>query len=286
MAFVPIPANVYDTPSEAWAAVIKACLEDGQTIAPRKGAALELPGIPQFTIRTMQALPMAANGREFRHAIGVLEGLSLVGQVSVPETFIDRVAAFRPFVTRSVFWGAYGPRAAGDLGNVAELLMSHPDSRQAVISLYDSDRDLGRPEVVDVPCTLTLQFRIRRRAPGGDPQLELHASMRSNDAWLGLPYDLMQFAMVQAAITQHLGIEMGDYTHTAASLHLYEKHIERARDVSYDEGLYWFPWPWWGGNGDLSSTASRARRILLGQHSKLTKTTAFEDWCISILATQ
>ena len=43
----------------------------------------------------------------------------------------------------------------------------------------------------DIPCTLSLQFFLREASD----QLWLHtiATMRSNDAWLGVPYDTFNF---------------------------------------------------------------------------------------------
>lgn len=264
--------RTFGTPSEAWAATIEELLRGGSMIHPRKGPALELPGVHTFSVVSPTNMPMAAAGRDFRQAIGVVEGLSLVGQVSIPEIMIDKVAAFRPFVNHSIFAGAYGPRAATAVGRVAELLREHPDTRQAVISLYDSSRDLGHPDQVDVPCTIALQFKLR------SGRLDMWAAMRSNDAWLGLPYDLVQFTMIQAALAQHAGVAPGSYTHSAGSMHLYERHLERARRAGYAEPERYFDWPWWGGSGEIGETASRARRILLGQGGQLEGLTGFEQF--------
>ena len=270
------------TLSSGWYDALTAVIQDGISIAPTKGPALEYPGVFAVEIEMPQSIILDVPGREFRHVIGALEGLSLVGQVSIAETFIDRVAAFRPFVRHSIFWGVYGPRAVGSIGQIATMLAVKPDSRQAVISLYNSKTDLGRPEEVDVPCTLTIQFKVRRQ------RLEMWVAMRSNDVWLGLPYDLMQFAMLQAAIAQHLGIPAGPYTHTAGSMHLYDRHSVKAQEV-YRSGSVegWNPTvmdsPVWGGSGDISETASRARRILLGEEHYLDNLTEFEKQMVQWL---
>lgn len=275
-----LPERAYALPDEAFVRTVHLIRAFGQRIEPTKGPALELPGVHHFAVESMD-LPMTVAGRDLRHAIGVLEGLSLVGQVSLPEAFIDRVAAFRPFVRHSTFWGAYGPRAAGDLGGVVDVLRARPDSRQAVVSLYDSDRDLNRSEVVDVPCTVALQFKVR------DDRLELWTVMRSNDAWLGLPYDLMQFAMVQEAVAAAVGVPAGRYHHSAGSMHLYDRHVPRSVDLALGraEGAP-IPRPWFGGDGSIGETASRARRILTRDHGALGDLTEFERWAVELLAVE
>jgi thymidylate synthase len=55
--------------------------------------------------------------------------------------------------------------------------------------------------------------------------------MRSNDAIWGLPYDIFLFTMLQELLACELGIEVGTYSHSVASLHLYERHFELARRI-------------------------------------------------------
>ena len=52
--------------------------------------------------------------------------------------------------------------------------------------------------------------------------------MRSNDVYLGLPHDVFSFTMIQEIVARLLGVEMGDYTHFAGSLHLYDEHADDA----------------------------------------------------------
>ena len=52
--------------------------------------------------------------------------------------------------------------------------------------------------------------------------------MRSNDLWLGFPYDVFQFTCMQVLMSMELGIELGSYTHIAGSLHIYERDFKKA----------------------------------------------------------
>lgn len=124
-------------------------------------------------------------------------------------------------------YGAYGPRLFNKNGidqvnNVIRLLSTRETSRQAVIQIFAAE-DLVEAHK-EIPCTCTLQFLLREK------KLHMFTSMRSNDAFYGLPHDVFSFTMLQEIIARALGVEVGTYKHAVGSLHLYEKHIESAKD--------------------------------------------------------
>lgn len=102
---------------------------------------------------------------------------------------------------------------------VEDILKADPLTRQAVIHIKDPVDYIDKYSN-DVPCTLTLQFLIRN----GELNLTVH--MRSNDLWTGFPYDVFSFTCFQILLAFRLGVEIGTYTHTAGSLHLYERSLE------------------------------------------------------------
>jgi thymidylate synthase len=132
--------------------------------------------------------------------------------------------------------GGYGPRLFNMRGhnqvdNVISLLKKRPDSRQAVIQLFDA-ADLEK-KYKDIPCTCTLQFMIRNE------RLQLVTSMRSNDAFLGLPHDVFSFTMLQEIVAQSLNVGLGSYKHMVGSLHLYDENRKGAQTY-VDEGYQAF----------------------------------------------
>ena len=74
----------------------------------------------------------------------------------------------------------------------------------------------------DLNCTVCLQFIVR------DEKLYCTTYMRSNDLWLGFPYDVFQFTCIQIRMAMELGLDIGSYTHIAGSLHIYERDFEKA----------------------------------------------------------
>jgi len=122
---------------------------------------------------------------------------------------------------RKTIYGAYGPRMFNLRGhdqihNVVTLLTQKPESRRAVIQLFDAE-DLAAPRK-EIPCTCSLQFMIRAG------RLNMATVMRSNDAYLGLSHDMFAFTMIQEILARTLKVELGGYTHFVGSLHIYRKH--------------------------------------------------------------
>ena len=99
---------------------------------------------------------------------------------------------------------------------VRKLLSDAPETRQAVIHIKEPRNIPSK----DVNCTVSLQFLLR------DNKLYLTVYMRSNDLWLGFPFDVFQFANMQILMAMELGVELGTYTHIAGSLHLYERDFK------------------------------------------------------------
>lgn len=96
-------------------------------------------------------------------------------------------------------------------------------TRQAVIHIKDARNTLESP-TKDMPCTVCLQFFIRPDNEGID-RLHMTTYMRSNDMWMGYPYDIFQFTCMQIQLSMELGVALGTYTHIAGSLHLYERNL-------------------------------------------------------------
>lgn len=97
---------------------------------------------------------------------------------------------------------------------VKSLLAADKNTRQAVLHIKTADDNPSK----DVNCTVCLQFLLREN--------KLHATvyMRSNDIWMGFPYDVFSFTALQVKMAMELGVDIGTYTHIAGSLHLYERN--------------------------------------------------------------
>lgn len=103
---------------------------------------------------------------------------------------------------------------------VEELFRKDRNTRQAVIHI----KEASNKRTKDMNCTIALQFFVR------DDKMHLTAYMRSNDIWLGFPYDIFNFTAMQILLAMKLDLEIGTYTHIAGSLHLYEKDLKTIKE--------------------------------------------------------
>ena len=141
---------------------------------------------------------------------------------------------------------------------VLKLLRDDLYSRRAVLIFSDASNSVDAYSK-DVACASSLQFLVR------SGKLHVFAHMRSNDAILGLPYDVFLFTMLQELMAVELELKLGTYFHTATSLHLYERHIDLAKRVIENEVSEIFEMPPLSGQEQLSTFLAVEKRIRLGE---------------------
>ncbi|WP_246622418.1 thymidylate synthase [Rhizobium laguerreae] len=145
----------------------------------------------------------------------------------------EYIPGYEKDAENGILAGAYGPRihsmhgSINQLENVTALLKGKSTSKRAVIQLYDA-ADIA-VEHKEIPCTTALQFVVR------DGRLHMSTTMRSNDAYKGLPHDVFCFTMLQEMMAARLDFELGDYLHYATSMHVYNGSIE-AMEHYVEEG--------------------------------------------------
>lgn len=191
------------------------------TVSPRGLATRELTGAV-LRLEYAQNCVVSLKARQLNYHFMVAEWLWVA-------TGREDVASIAPYNKKiadfsddgEIFFGAYGPRWRDQIGYLLAKLRKDPDSRQAVISIWRPNP----PSTKDVPCTVAMQYLIR------DGELHTIVTMRSSDAWLGLPYDIFNFARLGSIVAGELGIEQGSLQLQLGSLHLYETNHEAVRKV-------------------------------------------------------
>lgn len=210
--------------------VIEEIQEHGVRINPTKGPAAELTGVLlEVTDPRARLSRSETRGKPYSCLGELCWYLAKTNDLGFIAYYIP---AYKKYADGNKIFGGYGPRLFNWMGlnqmaNVTNILRRKPDSRQAVIQLFDA-HDIVE-EHKDTPCTCTLQFMIR-----GD-ELHMFTNMRSNDAFWGLPHDVFCFTMLQEIMARDLSIEVGSYKHAVGSLHLYDKSADAARQF-LDEG--------------------------------------------------
>lgn len=222
-AIINIPDGV-----NGYVDLVKHVLEHGKETAPRGMKTREIEDAIIRIDDVYNTLPLNVN-RGTVPGIGAVEACQLVSGTSFPDLVIAVGPQFANYAEdNGVFHGAYGPRTNGQYDVVIDRLKADPDSRQAVVTIWNPQYDL-QPQKRDYPCTVLHQFRIR------DNKLNMSVYMRSNDVWLGAAYDFFQFTRVQIAMASVLGIEPGKYAHHVGSLHIYEEHYASADKLAYTD---------------------------------------------------
>lgn len=140
---------------------------------------------------------------------------------------IDMLEAYAPSYVKFAnkdkrAYGAYGKRVMSYLNYAVDILLRDWRSRQAVVSIWRPDDLLMVGRTPDMPCTLTWQFLLR------DNKLDMVVNMRSNDVWLGFPYDVFAFTCFQRLVANTLNTRVGIYHHNVGSMHLYARNRDAA----------------------------------------------------------
>lgn len=205
-------------------AVIEEIQRHGERISPTKGDAVELTGVLlELTNPRARLSQTETRGKPYSCLGELCWYLAKTNDLSFIFYYLPQ---YKKFADGDEIFGGYGPRlfnwkGTDQFSNVISLLKRNPDSRKAVIQLFDSQDIVV--EHKDVPCTCTMQFMLR----GGS--LHMFTNMRSNDALWGVAHDFFCFTMLQEIIARDLGVELGTYKHAVGSLHLYDESIETAK---------------------------------------------------------
>lgn len=217
--------------TQLWLRALAALVERGERVSPRGIGTVELRPAT-LVLENPRARWIQVPERKLSKLLGYLEALMLLAGVSDPGLLVKAAPQYAGFVNQETgeLDGAYGPRVGPQLPYVRDLLRRDPDTRQAVITIFGP---VDHRESRDVPCTVSLHFMVR------DGALELITYMRSNDVWLGWPYDVVMFTVLQEALATDLGLRLGQYTHVAGSLHLYDTNHEKAARIAEQYGGRW-----------------------------------------------
>lgn len=212
----------HDSLDEVLIELYQALLRSSLKNKGSRGENIDLLGVALRIRKPRTRLSRSENrGRPFSALGELLWYLSGSDKLDFIEPYVPR---YKEDARDGVLHGAYGPRLFAmdgkfnQLENVTALLRKRDWSRRAVIQLFDA-KDISA-DFPEVPCTTTLQFHIR------DGALNLGASMRSNDAYWGLPHDVFCFTMLQEMMAKRLGLQLGEYYHYAGSMHVYEKVVK------------------------------------------------------------
>lgn len=188
-----------------------------------RGATREILGVSLRISKPRARLSRSENRGKPFSALGEL--LWYLARSDKLDFIFPYVEQYKKDAVGGIIEGAYGPRlfamrgAIDQIANVAELLVKKPTTRRAVIQLFNAE-DIATDHK-EIPCTTTLQFFIR------DGCLHMSTTLRSNDAYWGLPHDVFCFTMIQEMLARRLQVDLGEYYQYVGSMHVYERFFEK-----------------------------------------------------------
>jgi|TARA_B110000977_G_scaffold33701_2_gene44886 thymidylate synthase len=100
-------------------------------------------------------------------------------------------------------------------------LKENPDSRRHIVSAWNVN-DLNKMTLP--PCHYAFQCYVRGE------YLDLMWQQRSGDLFLGVPFNIASYALLLSLLAKEVGLIPGVVTGTFGDLHLYNNHIDQARE--------------------------------------------------------
>lgn len=221
--------------SAAWLDTLGQIISRGSTVSPRGMKTYEIPH--HRFIMNMSHPVVLCSERKLSYSFLAAEALWILAG----DDRVETIAPYNPNIAQfsddgKRFSGAYGAPVVKQFDYVVDTLLKDRDTRQAVMTIWRQNPAPSK----DIPCTVAIAFSIRGQ------WLHCHVFMRSSDVWLGLPYDAFNFTMLAAkvactynvrarlsvdvrsdAYTPRIGL--GWLYLTAASSHLYDRDLERAK---------------------------------------------------------
>jgi thymidylate synthase len=117
-------------------------------------------------------------------------------------------------------WPADGGRKIDQLLNVISSIKKSPDSRRHIVSAWN----VGELDKMALPpCHIMFQFYVA----GGRLSCQLY--QRSADIFLGVPFNIASYSLLNHMVAQATGLKPGDFIHTLGDAHIYLNHIEQVK---------------------------------------------------------
>ena len=120
-------------------------------------------------------------------------------------------------------WEAPDGKTIDQLASVIEQIKRDPHSRRLIVSAWNVG-DI--PRMALAPCHTMFQFYVT-----GSGRLSCQLYQRSADLFLGVPFNIASYALLTHMVAQVTDLKPGEFVHTLGDAHLYENHLDQAREL-------------------------------------------------------
>ena len=108
-----------------------------------------------------------------------------------------------------------------------EGLKNDPFSRRHIIDLYQYS-DFEETEGL-LPCAFQTMWSVRKN--GGKLFLDMTLTQRSNDYIMAGYINKVQYVALMMHVANEVGLECGMFRHLTQNLHIYDRHMDAAREL-------------------------------------------------------
>ncbi|MCU0360097.1 MAG: thymidylate synthase [Bacteroidia bacterium] len=117
-------------------------------------------------------------------------------------------------------WPTADGKSIDQISKVVEMIKKTPDSRRLIVSAWNV-ADIDQMKLP--PCHAFFQFYV------ADNKLSCQLYQRSADIFLGVPFNIASYALLNLMMAQVCELDPGEFIHTLGDAHLYTNHLEQAR---------------------------------------------------------
>ena len=131
-------------------------------------------------------------------------------------------------------WRNWNSEGIDQINDLINQIKNNPNSRRMIVSAWNPsvlpDTSISFSENVKngkaalPPCHAFFQFYV------AEGKLSCQLYQRSADTFLGVPFNIASYALFTMMIAKVSGLEAGDFIHTFGDVHLYNNHIEQAKE--------------------------------------------------------
>ena len=125
-------------------------------------------------------------------------------------------------------WPTRTGRTVDQLGWVLQELKDDPDARNLIVNSWNPEYLYTMATYEDASRFPICHNMYQISQKGGKLYLQLY--QRSADLFLGVPFNIASYALLLQILAQITGYEVGEFVHTFGDAHIYENHIEQAKE--------------------------------------------------------
>lgn len=130
-------------------------------------------------------------------------------------------------------WEAKDGKTIDQISQAIDMIKNKPNSRRIIVSAWNTadipdggispQENVKRGKMALAACHCFFQFYV------AEGRLSCQAYIRSNDVFLGGPFNIASYALLTMMIAQVCDLKPGELVYTTGDTHLYLNHIEQAK---------------------------------------------------------